>query len=266
MIAESFRRPRMKEDVCSLLILQGAPPCRILERDIHNLDRKAKECLFRHTIASTNRQTLNASRVLDKLCQLSPSVARNFELKSDAFETITMRLLNQRDDRHVPESSYIALSYCWQSIDRAEEEMMAITVTAPGYPLPISPPLFQALLAECKSATEGIWCDQICIDQDNESEKVTAISAMDIVYKSAREVVVALDDVEVNEEEQAFLQEYIDSYEFSIMLLGGCLDIQARSSGMEADHVFRKLFEKIIGARWFKRVLFNGLPSSYNLH
>jgi hypothetical protein len=35
-----------------------------------------------------------------------------------------------------------------------------------------------------ESDDEGIWVDQLCIDQENKDEKSIAIGVMDVIYKS----------------------------------------------------------------------------------
>lgn len=62
--------------------------------------------------------------------------------------------------------------------------------------------LYNALLNERQSQSEGVWIDQICINQNDEAEKQIAVNAMDIVYKSARAVVILLDDIEITTVEQ----------------------------------------------------------------
>ncbi|MCJ1396227.1 hypothetical protein MMC18_009116 [Xylographa bjoerkii] len=166
---------------------------------------------------------------------------------------MTLRLLNQGSNSTEVENSYVALSYCWKPKNRVPGTTLVDHVDKDEYPLPVSPPLFQALLAECRSAREGIWCDQICINQEDEVEKAVAISAMDIVYRCARIVVVALDDIEISVEEQSLLLHYIESDRTPKSPLGETFEVQSETLVMESDPVFRGLFEKILGARWFSR-------------
>ena len=64
----------------------------------------------------------------------------------------------------------------------------------------------QTLLHERESENEGIWIDQLCIDQHNDEEKIYAIPVMDLVYKRARIVVVVLGDICLNRAENTLLQ------------------------------------------------------------
>ena len=240
---------------CSFLKIPRRLPSRILKSDVHTLNNTDKAYLFRKSSAITDKQSDDAAIVLERLRSISPAVAQNFEIKSNAPEKMTMRLLNPSGDYTEVENSYIALSYCWQSKDRAPEIALANSIDQDEYLLPIAPSLFHALSAECRSAREGIWCDQICINQDDEVEKALAISAMDIVYKCARVVVVALDDIELSIEEQSFLLHYIETDRFLECRLGKDSYIKSETSSMELNPVFHGLFEKILRARWFSRVL-----------
>lgn len=238
---------------CSFVTILKPLPRGIWRRDIYVMDKSAKAAFFQSPKASTDPQTSAASEVLERLETMSPSVAGSLEHKSDAVEQMKMRLFNQRKDSSVVESSYITLSYCWHSADQVREKMETGREERPYYPLPISPALFQALLAERRSETEGIWCDQICIDQDNESEKTVTISAIDVLYRSARAVVVALDDIEINSEEQQFLRNYSRSERSLGSPQRELFDPDEGLPPMESNSLFRGLFEKIVGARWFTR-------------
>ncbi|MCJ1420662.1 hypothetical protein MMC32_007021 [Xylographa parallela] len=238
---------------CLFVKFQKGLPSRILKSDVHTLDSAAKTHLFRASSAITDKQSNDAAMVLERLRSISPTVARNFEIKSNVPETMTMRLLNQSSDYTEVENSYITLSYCWPSKNRTPGVALVHPIYLDEYPLPVSQPLFQALSAECRSPREGIWCDQICINQDDEVEKAVMISAMDVVYKCARVVVVALDDIEISVEEHLLLLRYTETDRYLKSSLEDRFDVQTKSSVMGSDPVFCGLFEKILGARWFSR-------------
>jgi hypothetical protein len=42
---------------------------------------------------------------------------------------------------------------------------------------------------------QGLWVDQSCINQIDDDEKQAAVGSMDVIYRSATEVVVILEDV-----------------------------------------------------------------------
>jgi hypothetical protein len=67
--------------------------------------------------------------------------------------------------------------------------------------LPISQKMWTALSILRSSDDEAIWVDRLCISQDNPIEKHSAITGMDVIYDSARLVVVALEDIELSRHE-----------------------------------------------------------------
>ena len=111
-------------------------------------------------------------------------------------------------DLHLPraenpgDGSFIALSYCWHSQDWPRHIDDTLTVSSN---MPISAPLFEELLGERISCDEGIWIDQLCIDQDDTNENRITFGSMDVVYRKARLVVIALEDVWVDESEETAL-------------------------------------------------------------
>ena len=87
---------------------------------------------------------------------------------------------------------------------------------------------------------EGIWIDALCIDQNNEFEKQHAIASMDLVYKSARLVVILLEDVFINEAEICVVDLLVDDTHWTAL------------TGEFADLVV-SLTVKISASRWFSR-------------
>lgn len=75
----------------------------------------------------------------------------------------------------------------------------------PGIPLPVHGHLFQAAVLERDFLDEGLWIDQICINQTSDAEKAVGIPAMSALYKRARKVIVCLGDIEISMEEMIFL-------------------------------------------------------------
>ncbi|KXJ87376.1 hypothetical protein Micbo1qcDRAFT_167725, partial [Microdochium bolleyi] len=43
----------------------------------------------------------------------------------------------------------------------------------------------------------AVWLDQLCINQASEDDKTTHVGAMDLIYRSARRVVILLEDVQL---------------------------------------------------------------------
>ena len=70
------------------------------------------------------------------------------------------------------------------------------------------------LLNQRVSSTEGVWIDQCCIRQNDDFEKGLAIGCMDLIYKSARRVVVALEDINgISDEQEILLQGLFTKYD-----------------------------------------------------
>ena len=164
-----------------------------------------------------------------------PGVAAKFDFKAAAIISYPFRLL-ERMDLHLPraeepnDGSFIALSYFWHSKDwpQHNDDTRAVSPSKP-----ISMALFGALLEERISSDEGIWIDQLCINQEYTIEKRFAIGSMDVVYRKARLVVIALEDIWVDEAEEAALYTWIHRNEQRQIL-----DISAEA---ELIHQVRKL-------------------------
>lgn len=93
-----------------------------------------------------------------------------------------------------------------------------------------------------QSDEEGIWIDQLCIRQDDEKEKQEAISSMDLIYQSARLVLIVLEDICLSEAD--------------VKVVGDFYDFQAEDNKAQAINAateFLTVFRKIIKARWFSR-------------
>jgi hypothetical protein len=140
---------------------------------------------------------------LKRVSEIAPSLAKTFALKSVVRDNLVFRLVN--DCRIQVETSYIALSYRWnaESLFRRDKQHEQQT-----FLLPTTPAMFQAVFEERRSEREGLWVDQICINQDDELEKANTIGAMDVIFENARAVIIALDDIKLEWDEAAYLQTY----------------------------------------------------------
>src|SRR5277367_2167058 len=65
------------------------------------------------------------------------------------------------------------------------------------------------------SVHEGIWIDQLCINQYDEIEKSIAIPVMDLVYGRAKVAVAILGEICINQEEIEVLKHIVQINEQS---------------------------------------------------
>ena len=150
----------------------------------------------------------NTGQILRRLKQINAPIASTFVTKSSILPSLKFRLISQ-----VPKpKTFVALSYTFgvqddKSIRLRDIEQPRQFVLPERFRLPISDTLSQAMLREQQPA-EGIWCDQLCITQKDVDEKAVSIGLLDGVYRSARMVCVAIDDVELTTKEAKGLECY----------------------------------------------------------
>jgi hypothetical protein len=246
---------------CSFKTFNELLPKRISASDVRTLDLEGKSRLLASSVPFPEDYKQRATQILDYLHALSENSLNDvFKLKSDDITHIPLRLLNPGQNPTEPEKSYVTASYCWSLPDEGESfgELPIIDKNEEAvrsYQLPVSPLMYQALLGERESPCEGVWIDQVCINQDSLEEKQIAVNVMDLIYKSARTVIVLLDDIKVTVKEQDFLASYIidfENYEGNVANIfephGG-----ERPPYMKANPAFRNFFLKLIGAKWFER-------------
>ncbi|KAF2626104.1 hypothetical protein BU25DRAFT_411937 [Macroventuria anomochaeta] len=206
---------------------------------------------------TATRDEIDADTLLADLGHLAPSVAKDFISKEHTEASFAFRLINDVD-YHGEEEGYIAMSYCWKKMNRdtprkvVEDLPFAWTREVEQFPLPTSGTLFQAVLKE-KSAREGLWFDQVCINQDDEAERATIIGAIDAIYKNARTVVVALDDIVATPEEEQFLRSYLDQYSYSDLAIDQQPNAHQNPPFMYQHPAFVSFFERFIQSEYFER-------------
>jgi hypothetical protein len=61
----------------------------------------------------------------------------------------------------------------------------------------------EAVLAIRQIPKEGVWIDKLCINQDDTADRRRHIGVIDAIYRSARRVVILLEDVQLNKDEEA---------------------------------------------------------------
>ncbi|KAL8720121.1 MAG: hypothetical protein Q9225_002966 [Loekoesia sp. 1 TL-2023] len=154
----------------------------------------------------------SAVDVRKRISSAAHEIAESFGFKEDVQAEAPFRLIH-RDSRLCedvptkPLPSFIALSYCWHSASwDTDRDVDNLPATATNFAWPIAKSMVKALLLERRSSNEGIWIDQCCINQDDPQEKSRTIGFMNLIYKQARVVVVALEDVVIDQAESVFLE------------------------------------------------------------
>jgi len=181
-----------------------------------------------------------------RLARLDRNVAEKFMIKPDAKERFRFRLIYDHPEvsKSQYQSSFIALSY--RRKHHVEKKNGYFT-------LPLDPAMFQAVWDERQSDTEGVWVDQISIDQDSRLETTISMSAMDMVYRSARLVVVALDDIELLPRESEILKEHMDEFAQMLHVPPGKRFRGKQPPYLETHDDLYTVLQKILRSSWFKR-------------
>ena len=202
-----------------------------------------KRLLLGNAIKAAQDLLPETRAVFARLEQLHPPTAKELELKSLALSEAPFRLLSDLPESSHNESqialdSFIALSYCWHS----HEWNLAERLTK-AKEWPISSAMMCALLDQRQSPSEGVWIDACCIDQDNAIEKTHAIGSMDIIYKSARLIVVVLEDVRIADSERDIFEKFLTKDEYH----------PQPNFPREELRTLSSILAQIHGARWFTR-------------
>jgi hypothetical protein len=242
---------------CSFREVRLDSLAKLTKNDVHLLDQSAKDRLLMEPNYNTASEG-ESELLLERLRNLAPTVADQFQSRPRGFSDLVFRLVNDRGSAE-PETSYIALSYRWKNIEAnkvIDEGTTNTTESAPPLLLPTTATMFQAILCERESAREGLWFDQVCINQEDETEKAISIGAMDTIYKRARLVVVALDDIELDDDDTSLLQRYAEELGKAF----GREDPKVTkwftwkgSPGLQRDARWPGILNKILTAEWFER-------------
>ena len=234
----SVREPEGKGH-CVLRIPQEAMDEKL---DMVTLPTSTKTRLFAKAANTSLPQTSKAREVLKSLTDIDPTLRDALGSKADALRDPPFRLYvpSPTSTTDLITSSYVALSYCWKTgVNSVGQNMHPY--------LPLTRELGHALLAERLSMREGIWVDQLCIAQDDPAEKAIAVATMDITYKSARLVVIAIEDVTLEENEAKVLLDISHQYD----TLGA--EFWRQIYAKPPEPLFMSTFWKLFSARWFTR-------------
>ncbi|CAG5158573.1 uncharacterized protein ALTATR162_LOCUS5148 [Alternaria atra] len=210
--------------------------------------------------ASTFDTNIDATTLLSDIGHLAPSLIKEFIPKDHVENTFPFRLINDIDF-HGEEEGYIALSYCRKQLTLNAPRRVVTPVgdlpfgwqkEVEQFPLPTSAALFEAVIKE-RNKGEGLWFDQVCLEQEDESETTGIVGAIDVIYKNARAVVVALDDIAVTPDEEQFLRYYVEQYSYSQLPSGQEPNARLTPPLMEQFSPLKTFLERIIGSDWFER-------------
>jgi hypothetical protein len=212
--------------------------------DVVLLSDVERNSLLHQSIPTANQTAgpENYGRMIrDNFISLIPPLASRVCLKSEQYSKLKFKLWQPNRKSGEALNSFIALSYRWRwNIENPE---------APSTPVP--PPLFQAFIDQ-RRQDEGLWCDQICIPQDDEEQKMVQISLMDAIYKNARAIIVVLNDIEITKSELEAVMDYTRLYESSP---DPPLSIPHLNENppMMARHAVLHFYLKIMSSTWFHR-------------
>lgn len=257
--------------------------CEFLELDEDELDTS-----YLHTrlVNSPNRENLlsqhrrfkscspemdiDAASLLSDLNRLAPSVAKDFTTKQHAVNSTPLRLLNDIGFEG-EEDGYIALSYCRKKVS-LDTPRRVITPIAFGwsteedqFPIPTSNIVFQAVLRE-KRIGEGLWFDQVSIHQEDEAERIASIGAIDIIYRNARAVIVALYDIAASPDEEQFVRYYVEQYSYSELPHNLQPSTGLSPPFMRQHPLLWSFLERILSSAWFERAWCAHEMESGNCH
>ncbi|KAK7699344.1 hypothetical protein SLS64_011802 [Diaporthe eres] len=213
------------------------------------LTRRNKSNLFSQGIEKLDSGREEADLILRNLQSWAPDVAQRFRPRtSDVILDTPFRLICSSPsgiplDGAFAIRQYLAVSYSWHSTE-SNWPGTPHSAPEPGGLWPIGKRFADAVLGLRGHPREGIWMDQICMNQEDDDEKQRAIACMDIVYRSCRRLVVLLEDVELTDDEVALCRRYdVPDMRWHI----------AARPGDDDTPVLISLFDKVARARWWKR-------------
>ena len=182
--------------------------------------------------------------LLNDLSKLDETVATRFMVKPDIKARFNFRLIySHREVSKQQHKSFIALSY---------RRKLHVKEKDNHYSLPLEPEMFQAVWDERVSDNEGVWIDQVCI-KETEEEKTISMSAMDMVYRSARLAVVALDDIELEAHEAEILDSHMNEFNGQVHVPANKRFRQRQTPYLESHDDLYLVIRKLLRSSWFRR-------------
>lgn len=219
-----------------------------------------KQRLFQDGASNPEVRKSEAEAILQRLHSLNPELSQAFGLKDTALSGVPLRLLCSKESNVVDAkevSSYLAVSYCWRNADWNVASGFKTSA-----PWPISDVMAREVLKLRESNDEGVWVDIPCLDQTNSEEKSLGIGCMNVIFRSARRMVIVMEDIQLSEEEEALFLRYFHTSSPFLTFLddmtaledenGPSLHLNLQPSKEEIQALL-KTFQKILSARWFSR-------------
>ncbi|KAF2423695.1 hypothetical protein EJ08DRAFT_664160 [Tothia fuscella] len=223
----------------------------IPEHEVHEISEEDKARLLENYRSRYAHEKEKGQKLLSKLGEITPTLTSAFDLNVDPVAAFIFRLINRnlKPEASNAHDSFIALSYCWPEKQREQFSHTTGAQHSQNHRLPMGAAMYEALQQQTTSAREGIWIDQICIDQSNPVEKATSINAMIALYRCARLVVAALCDVHINAESEKWLAKHGGSLSTKINESFPDEEVQNNAK----DPMFRQLARTLFSSRWFTR-------------
>lgn len=223
------------------------------------------EILLSEASVLVHHRRAEAEAILARLRQLNPALASEFAPKQEVVSELRLRLITPAAEE-LPSTfdSFIVVSYCWHYPEWALPP--AAESIAPAWE--ISRPMVDAVMGLRRDAGEGVWLDKLCINQSDTRDKMVHIGAMDIIYRSARGIVILLEDIQLTAEEEAAGLEYAAFFkDMRIEADARSLDgnerlkfirgyFPSREPSSKVEDLQKKAHSfglRILNARWFTR-------------
>lgn len=209
------------------------------------VDAQGKRKLLRNWMTYEDE----GKRIMQGLADLSHHEARQyFGVKKAAVDEFNFRLLQDGLDSdcvyQAAEQTFIILSYTWHSTSWTPQPVLLKSKQSQDTQKtegPLTPAMWEAFLSQRNDQYEPFWVDQLCITQTSKHEKAAAIGSMDLLYRSARKVVVAIEDVAFTISEMELMLSYAAS------------DLPRSQRPQHDLNALSAAFQKLVKARWFQR-------------
>ena len=181
--------------------------CQVLRLEMTNLDQDMGALEVRQLsepmefLGVTRREPAQDGgtelAILRNLERISPENPQRYGLTRAALGNMCLRFIQNSNSPNP--TSYIAISYRWAQDQIAVQQKIPQLGAPVKFPPNFPPVLYKAILNERETQNEGVWIDQLCINQENSVEKENTVPAMDLIYQRARLTVVVIGDIRLIE-------------------------------------------------------------------